>query len=830
MNYAATVSANELLFAVYNASAGDWVSQFIDTNQPGNNVPRYHSFTATVMGTLAHVAYTTQIGDDAWGDVWYLSLGLSNSFGPGVGDHTPIARNSANQAEIAPLYPSITWGPPGNVYVFWRARDDRDANQDWAVRNVTLYGPFPLPTWSDVSTQFGITTGQYPTWITTPKAVFNRVPAVWRDSRGSCVQCDLVYGSIPLIDDFSGSSAHPWARGGLGRHASMIAELTDFVNPANGQLLVGQVDAGVPGRGLDLVLSRIHINPYAFQGSQPIHYETNPAVPMGLGWQINLPWKSGTHLHLPDGQRYLLSWSDGKAVNRHGTPFTLYFRGSYPAYFFDLYLVDGTRANFTAAGRLQFIEDTSGNRISFNYDPSARLTSIVDTMGRTATFLYHVGGVADRQVSTISFGGRTVTFQYATGANGSVVLQTVTYPLGRTTSYAYTGIDDYLIKTVTQPWGASTTYAYGSAPVGTEATAYLVTDQTVKDGTTTVRTRAYDYTLANGWSLATKVTVGDGTFAKGYQVLSFASTTRGMTTVLKDISGQPMGKTVQWYDEDGRVGQIDVYLGRAQNVNYSSLVALDNWSNPYYARTPLSPGFYHETFASYANTDSADAFRSPGVVGLQADGKVLHENFEQHDLATWTLTTSGGATIGLDKTVWDRAPPSMRLTQAASGNALAKRFFAPQSGSFLFGTSLRAAETSKSHSIILGQGAASRIELSFDWDGWVRWRLPGGVSDPLQTYEANRWYGIWLEVDMGAGSATIVIDGKSYTRNVYQIGTVEWVAYGLQAGATNMWVGSLSLSKPGPGGTNRYRSFRLTNLAAGQAVEYYDTLGALLWT
>jgi YD repeat-containing protein len=741
LNYVTpTTPWDELLFGVYNASSMGWSSALLDIGQPGYNTPRYHSFSATIMGILAHVAYTTRAGDTDWGDVWYLNLGLSDSFGPAMGDHIPLN----DVAEAAPLYPSVTWGPPGNVYVFWRAHDQGDWDQPWAVRNVTVQGPFPFPRWSDVSTQFSILSGQKPSWITTPKAVYNRVPLVWRDVGGACSACNLVHGSIPLLDDFSASAAHPWARVGLGGHVPLIGELTDFLNPANGQLIVSQVDAGAPGRGLDLALSRDHVNPYAFQGSRPVHYETNPAVPMGLGWQINIPWKSWTHLYLVDGERYLLSWSQGRMVNRLGTPFTLYLSGSYPEWSYDLFFADGTRANFSEEGALQFLEDPSGNRISFIYDQQDRLTSIADTMGRTASLAYYAGGLGVGQLSSLTYAGRTVTFQYVAAPNGGVVLSTVTYPLGRVTTYTYDAASDYLLKTVLQPWGASTTYTYKPAPVGTEATGYLVTNQTVKDGSTTVRSRAFDYTLANGWSLATKITLGDGTYAKGYQVVTFASPTRGMTTVTKDVSGQQMGKTVQWYGDEGRVGQTDVYLGDAEVASYSTLVGFDNWTNPYYTRTPISPGAYHETFASYANTDSGYAFRSPGILQMQSDGKVLHENFDRHDLSRWIVTVSGTSVVALNNTVWDDVPPSLKI-QRGSGSATAKRTFATQSGSFLFTTSVRVGETSNTHSIVLGE-AQTRIELQFASDGWVRWKRPGGASDALQTYEADRWYGIWLSI------------------------------------------------------------------------------------
>jgi len=67
-----------------------------------------------------------------------------------------------------------------------------------------------------------------------------------------------------------------------------------------GYLTVTQKDLAAPGRGLDLVISRVYETPAVFHGSDPYDYEA-PPVDVGKGWQLNFPHVGSKYLHLWGG-------------------------------------------------------------------------------------------------------------------------------------------------------------------------------------------------------------------------------------------------------------------------------------------------------------------------------------------------------------------------------------------------------------------------------------------------------------------------------------------------------------------------------------------------
>jgi hypothetical protein len=815
----------QLLLGLYNVSSGSWTEHSYQLlHQP--NLPRYDDVSAVAVGPTVYLLYTNVLDQSSSGEL-YLGVAylVGSSFDFALNADLLVASN-----EFAPYYPSITVGPPGYLYAFWRAKP----GTEWVIRNSTYRGgPF---VWMPPSSQFTVTPGQNPTWLSAPRSLTNRAVVVYRDAAGSCSTCNLKFGAIPLVDDFGASAAHPWARAGLAVGAPLIGEMSDAVNAATGKLLVKQTDARASGRGLDLSLAHVHTSPYAFQSGSPMFYETNPTVPMGIGWEMGIPWISDTYLHLGDGQRYVIVWNNGsKFENRGGTPFTLYNHVGYPCLGGDdLYLADGTRLNFTLSSsctwfKLNYILDGTGqNQISFTYSAD-KLTNISDTLGRTATFTYYASGTYAGRLQTISYAGRSVTFDYTTGPNGGIVLWHVTYPLNLRTTYAYT-TSDYLIGSVTQPWGASTSYTYASAPVGTEATGYYITRQDIKDNGAAVRSRTFNYALVNGWSTSTNISLGDGSVTKGYQVLGFASASRGMMTLVKDATGKQLSKTVAWYTPTGSLGATDAYLGDAANRNYTNVVAMDSWGNPYYSLTALTSTASHETFASYGNADSQNAFRAPATLRMTTDGKVQAETFERLDLTPWTLIPSTGA-VSLNYTVWNHNPPSMRISLSSGSTATAQRSFPAQSGAFLFTTSVRLNETNKDHKMFLEQGSTTRAELTFAADGNVKWMGQGGAYVTLQPYAKDTWYRVSLELDMAANTAVIAVnENRSAAQTIYQAGTVDRVRYLLGSAPEAMFVGDYSIARKNPGGSDPYLSFRVTGLVTGRKVEFFDLTDVAVWS
>lgn len=819
----------QLLVGLYNLSSGGWTEHSFTLSQAA--VPRYDTISAIITDTVLSLVYSGAANQNSNADVYFRQVGFTGS---GF-DFWADTEFLVAQGEFAPYYPSLSVGPPGKFFAFWRAK----SQAEWVVRNSTGSPSAGGTWWSPPSSLFPVTPGQSPSWLSTPRTLHNRAVVAWREGAGCGSTCNLLFGVVPLTDDFGGSSAHPWARAGLSVGAPLIGELSDAVNPASGQLILRQVDAQAKGRRLDLSLTRVHTSPHAFQSGAPMFFATNPAVPIGVGWEVGFPWiewraDGNDQVHLGDGQRYVIVWNGSKFENRAGTPFTLYNNLRDPcAGGYDLYFTDGTRLNFSRSScvplTLNYIRDHTGqSNVSFSYS-GGRLSSLTDSMGRVATFAYYGTGTYAGYLQSLSYAGRAVSFEYTNAALGGVVLWRVTYPRGLSTTYQYDPASDYLIKTVSQPWGASTAYVYTAAPVGTDATGYFVTRQDVKDGAALVRSRTFAYALVNGWAASTNITVGDGSVAKGYQTLAFASSTRGMTTLVKDAAGTQLSKVVSWYNQAGTIGATDVYAGTASNRNYTNIAAVDNWGNPYYALTAISDLASHETFASYGNADSQNAFRAPALLRMTADGKIQVENFERLDLTPWTLTNTGG-TIGLNYTVWAHAPPSMRLSRTTTGTVSGHRSFPPQSGSFFFTTSIRVGETNKDHKIFLEQGATPRVELTFAGDGNVKWRKSGGTYVSLQVYSANTWYRVGMELNT-ASNATVTINENRYTTGLtlYQSGTVDRVRFELTSSTSTMFVGDHALARTGSG-SNPYLSFRVTGLDIGQRVDFVDPTDATVWT
>ena len=105
------------------------------------------------------------------------------------------------------------------------------------------------------------------------------------------------------------------------------------------------------------------------------------------------------------------------------------------------YLLDGSRYGFSGAGRLIWIDDEKGNRLSLAYDAYSRLESVADNAGgRTFTFHYdgsfldHISGPVTPAVSD----GIWVTYGYDANQN----LTSVTYADGSGFTFVYSDVND----------------------------------------------------------------------------------------------------------------------------------------------------------------------------------------------------------------------------------------------------------------------------------------------------------------------------------------------------------------------------------------------------
>jgi hypothetical protein len=195
LNYQVWPDPNELLVGLYNATSGSWTEHPFDIAQTYS--PRYDKISATVVGSVVSLLYTNAPDPNSYGDVISTQIGFAGSdfdF-----DHT--GNWWVAVSELGAYYPSIAMGPPGNLYAFWRARD-QDA---WVVRNATHDGYV----WKAPSTMFPVIPDQDPTWLTTPRLLHDKAIVVWRNAGGECSDCSLLFGSFPLLDDFGASTGIP---------------------------------------------------------------------------------------------------------------------------------------------------------------------------------------------------------------------------------------------------------------------------------------------------------------------------------------------------------------------------------------------------------------------------------------------------------------------------------------------------------------------------------------------------------------------------------------------------------------------------------------------
>jgi hypothetical protein len=191
------------------------------------------------------------------------------------------------------------------------------------------------------------------------------------DEKGSQWLKKAVYPVVldPSIQTFEDA----WESSGLTPYGQYFKNLKEYVNPANGLLTVTQTDLTIPGRGLDLEISRVYNSPAIFYGSDPYDYEA-PPIDIGNGWQLNFPWIGSKYLHLFNGSVFKIEWNNDIFANHTGVHFVLVKNGDST---YTLTLADGGKYYFNAQGNITAIEDLHQNSIQFTYENGV-LTTITD--------------------------------------------------------------------------------------------------------------------------------------------------------------------------------------------------------------------------------------------------------------------------------------------------------------------------------------------------------------------------------------------------------------------------------------------------------------------
>jgi RHS repeat-associated protein len=134
---------------------------------------------------------------------------------------------------------------------------------------------------------------------------------------------------------------------------------------------------------------------------------------------------------------------DGTLADRGGGAFSLTESG-------------GQVSVFRADGKLDFVEDTHGNRITCVWSGDI-LTRLAHSAGPYLDFTY----VGDRIRSVTDSAGRTTTFAYDAGGEH---LQSATDDRGQTTVYSYgSGASEHALTRIEHPDGTESEYGYDAA-------------------------------------------------------------------------------------------------------------------------------------------------------------------------------------------------------------------------------------------------------------------------------------------------------------------------------------------------------------------------------
>ena len=94
-----------------------------------------------------------------------------------------------------------------------------------------------------------------------------QVSLVWTE--GSGPPYSVRFGSVPAPLDLGSQTGQPWNRQGISPYQSYVREMGEHVSPGSGLLTVKQTDLVLPGRGLDLEISRVFTTPRAFTWTNP---------------------------------------------------------------------------------------------------------------------------------------------------------------------------------------------------------------------------------------------------------------------------------------------------------------------------------------------------------------------------------------------------------------------------------------------------------------------------------------------------------------------------------------------------------------------------------
>jgi RHS repeat-associated protein len=226
-----------------------------------------------------------------------------------------------------------------------------------------------------------------------------------------------------------------------------------LANAVNGNLWYSKRDISIQGRAFPLAIVRSYSS---LRGSE--------VGPLGNGWTHNYNEKLVVNADLTviwndgDGSQHTFIPKDtsGGYGGPRGISSRLVKNGDAS---FTLWHTDGSKVDFTSAGRLSKITDKNANKVTLTYDGSNRLTSVADDSGKSMTLGYD----ASNRISTITESGlsRQMIYTY----DGSSNLVAVKDPMNFYENYTYASGK---MSAVIDPVGKRTGFTYDGSSRVTE--------------------------------------------------------------------------------------------------------------------------------------------------------------------------------------------------------------------------------------------------------------------------------------------------------------------------------------------------------------------------